>query len=83
MLHRIVRIFAILILTDLINSYYDSRVLILDDTDHLDSKTFRQLMDFLTDIESLDLYDNVIVSCVEHNDTKKIIKEYDVDLIEM
>lgn len=77
------KIFAILILTDLINSYYDSRVLILDDTDHLDSNTFRQLMDFLTNIESLDLYDNVIVSCVEHNDTKKIIKEYDVDLIEM
>lgn len=75
------RIFASLVLTDLINSFYDSRVLILDDTDHLDADAFRQLMDFVNENDMADLYDNIIISCVEHDDILKAIGEYDVDVV--
>lgn len=77
------RIFAALILTDLINSFYDSRILILDDTDHLDAESFRLLMDFLEESGIEELYDNIIVSCVEHKDMVEVLDEYDVDLIRM
>lgn len=77
------KIFASLILTDLINSFYDSRILILDDTDHLDAESFRTLMDFICTSDITELYDNIIISCVEHSDMMEVAKEYDVDLLEM
>ena len=75
------RIFASLILTDLINNFYASKVLILDDIDHLDANTFKMLMDFLDDEDIEELYDNIIISCVEHDDMLDVIEDYDVDLI--
>ncbi|WP_097006341.1 AAA family ATPase [Lacrimispora amygdalina] len=77
------RIFAELVLTDLINSFCNSRILILDDTDHLDKKSFRMLLDFVTRDEIKVLYDMIIISCVSHDDMKEVIKEYAVDRIEM
>lgn len=77
------RIFAALILTDLINSFYDSRILILDDTDHLDADSFHLLMNFLEESKIEELYDNIIVSCVEHEDMIEVLNEYDVDLLWM
>ena len=76
------RIFAELILTDLINSFCNSRILILDDTDHLDENTFKKLLDFVTKKEIKDLYDTIILSCVNHDDMLELIKDYDVDRIE-
>lgn len=77
------KIFASLILTDLINSFYDSRVLILDDTDHLDADSFRLLMEFVDTSDITELYDIIIISFVEHDDTLKVAKDYDVDFIRM
>ena len=77
------KIFASLILTDLINSFYASKILILDDTDHLDAKSFDMLMKFITDSDIEELYDNIIISCVEHDDMLEVLKKYDVDVIEM
>lgn len=76
------RIFAELILTDLINSFCNSRILILDDTDHLDENSFKKLLDFVTKKEIKDLYDTIILSCVNHDDMLELIKDYDVDRIE-
>ena len=77
------KILASLILTDLINSFYDSRILILDDTDHLDADAFKMLMDFVSTSDITDLYDNIIISCVEHSDMLEVAKEYDVDLLKL
>lgn len=77
------KIFASLILTDLINSFYASKILILDDTDHLDAKSFDMLMKFITDSDIEELYDNIIISCVEHDDMLEVLKKYDVDVIKM
>lgn len=76
------RIFAELILTDLINSFCDSRILILDDTDHLDAPSFKLLLDFVTREDIKELYDNIIISCVSHDDMIKLIESYPVDRIE-
>lgn len=77
------QIFASIILTDLINSFYDSRILILDDTDHLDAASFQLLLDFVNDSDIKKLYDHVIISCVEHSDMIDVIKNYEVDYIKM
>lgn len=77
------RIFASLILTDLVNSFYDSRILILDDTDHLDAKSFRMLIDFVKNDDISELYDNIIISCVEHDDMLDVVEDYDIDLLKI
>ena len=77
------KILASLILTDLINQFYDSRILILDDTDHLDAEAFRLLLDFVNQSGIDDYYDNIIISCVEHDDMLDVIDDFDFDLIEM
>lgn len=71
------KIFALILLTDLINSFCDSRVLIIDDTDHLDKACFDMLLNFLTTEEINDLYDNIIVSCVHHDDLDSVIEKYE------
>lgn len=76
------RIFAELILTDLINSFYNSRILILDDTDHLDAQSFKLLLGFVTREDIKELYDNIIISCVSHDDIIELIESYPVDRIE-
>lgn len=77
------KIFAIVVLTDLINSFYDSRILILDDIDHLDAKSFKMLMDFVTGDDIGEFYDNIIISCVSHDDILEVAYDYDVDFIHM
>lgn len=76
------RLFAELILTDLINSFCNSRILILDDTDHLDADAFEKILNFVTKKEIKELYDTIILSCVNHDDMLDLIEEYDVDRIE-
>jgi len=71
------KIFALILLTDLINSFCDSRVLIVDDTDHLDKECFDMLLNFLASEEVNDLYDNIIVSCVYHDDLDDVISKYE------
>ena len=41
------------------------------------------LMKFITDSDIEELYDNIIISCVEHDDMLEVLKKYDVDVIEM
>ena len=77
------RIMASLLLTDLINSFYNSRILILDDTDHLDAENFRLLLNFVDQGDITDYYDNIIISCVEHDDMLDVIDDFDVDVIKM
>ena len=74
------RIMASLLLTDLINSFYNSRILILDDTDHLDAENFRLLLNFVDQGDITDYYDNIIISCVEHDDMLDVIDDFDVDV---
>lgn len=78
------KIFAHIILTDLINFETSSGCLIVDNTDHLDKEHFKMMMDFITDINIADYYDNVIISAVNHDDILKIIDTYkDIDRIKM
>ena len=77
------RIMASLLLTDLINSFYNSRILILDDTDHLDAENFRLLLNFVDQGDITDYYDNIIISCDEHDDMLDVIDDFDVDVIKM
>lgn len=73
------RIFAALLMTDLVNSFSDSRILVLDNTDNLDAAAFRLLMDFVTNSEITELYDNILICCVEHADILDVVKDYDID----
>lgn len=77
------KIYASLLLTDLLNSFYGSKILILDDTDHLDAESFRQLMEFLKNAEIETLYDNILISCVKHDDILEVLKDYDEEIILM
>ena len=69
------KLFACLILTDLINSFYDSRILILDNTDHLDKESFEKLINFVTQPEMKDLYDTILISCVTHDDIVSVAEK--------
>lgn len=69
------KLFACLILTDLINSFYDSRILILDNTDHLDKESFEKLISFVTQPEMKDLYDTILISCVTHDDIVSVAEK--------
>ena len=64
---------------DLVNSFSDSRILVLDNTDNLDATAFRLLMDFVTNGEITELYDNILICCVEHEDILDVVKDYEVD----
>lgn len=75
------KIFALILLTDLINSFCDSRVLIIDDTDHLDKDCFDMLLNFLTSEEVNELYDNIIISCVHHDDLERVIDRYEKEAL--
>lgn len=75
------RIFAELILTDLVNSFCNSKILILDNVDNLDQQSFIQLLEFLTKKEVKELYDNIIVSFVNHDDLLSVTKKYSLDII--
>lgn len=75
------QIFADLILTDLINSFYESKILILDNTDNLDKDSFRKLIDFVSRDDIKKLYDNIVISCVNHEDMLEVIRSYPVDVL--
>ena len=49
----------------------------MDDTDHLDKECFDMLLNFLASEEVNDLYDNIIVSCVYHDDLDDVISKYE------
>lgn len=70
------KVMALVILTDLINVFSGSGMLIIDDANHLDEQSFRCLMNFICNSETFDLYDNIIISTVNHSDIENVIKEY-------
>jgi DNA repair exonuclease SbcCD ATPase subunit len=73
------KIFAELILTDLINSFCNSKILILDNLDNLDKKSFQKLLSFVTREDIKELYDNILISFVDHEDLIEVAKNYSVD----
>ena len=73
------KLLALVLMTDLINIFSGSGFLIIDDIDHLDENNFRTLMDFVTDPEIQEQYDNIIISSVNHTDILDVINQYKWD----
>lgn len=75
------KIIASMLITDILNFYCGSKLLILDELNDLDEKNFESVMKFITDEDVRSDYDNIIVCTVDHTNLLNVAKRYDVDCI--
>ena len=64
------------LIMSIINKLSGFRLLVLDNIDKLDKKSFEGMLEFLTTSEVADIYDHVFIAGVDHEDFIDVIKHY-------
>lgn len=70
---KLIAMFGVL---DMLNSLSGLKLLMLDDLDKLDTKSFDLLIEVIQSEYVQDAYDNIIICCVDHPDTMDTLKKY-------
>lgn len=68
------------LIIDMLNSLSGLRILIMDDLDRLDQDAFESLMKIITDKDTLNDYDHILLCAVDHIDTMDVLKKYPVKI---
>jgi DNA repair exonuclease SbcCD ATPase subunit len=69
------KIIAMLVITNAVNEYIGSEILIIDETNDLDEDNFRKLIHYIKDEASTESYNNIILCCVNHEGLMKILED--------
>lgn len=77
------KIIATMLLTDLLNYYCGSGILILDELNDLDEDNFRRVMKFITSEEVRCDYENIIACMVNNKTLLDELNDFDVDVLRL
>ena len=77
------KIIASMLITDVLNFYCGSEILILDELNDLDEKNFEAVMKFITSEDVKEDYETIIVCTVDHKNLLDIMKRYKVQHVEL
>ena len=77
------KIIASMLITDVLNFYCGSEILILDELNDLDEKNFEAVMKFITSEDVKEDYETIIVCTVNHKNLLDIMKKYKVQHVEL
>ena len=77
------KIIASMLITDVLNFYCGSEILILDELNDLDEKNFEAVMKFITSEDVKEDYETIIVCTVNHKNLLDIMKRYKVQHVEL
>jgi recombinational DNA repair ATPase RecF len=73
---------AVFLLLDMLNTLCNTRLLLMDDLNHLDKESFTALYTLITSAEVQDAYDHIILCAVDNSDIVDTVKSVkDVDSI--
>lgn len=76
------KIFTMFLLLNMINSLCGSRLLLMDDLNHLDEKSFKELFTLIMSPSVQDAYDHIFLCSVDNTDITTVIRaEKNIDLI--
>lgn len=70
------QLYAVFLITDMLNALSGYGVLILDDLDKLDENSFEALIGLLLQKEIMDSYDHVFLAAAKHPDIEKSLKAH-------
>lgn len=77
------KIIAELLIMDMLNSLSGIHILILDNLDTLDSKTFKNLLSLVYSPEFSERYDHIYLAGVNHPDAEEVVKKYNAHKVQL
>jgi len=77
------KIIAELLIMDMLNSLSGINILILDNLDTLDSKSFENVISLVYSPEFSERYDHIYLAGVNHPDAEEVVKNYNVHKVQL